>query len=61
MRLNYLVEIRASDRNQSRHFISVFALDEGHARIIGDLAAEAMFEDYHEAPEYEVVNVTALD
>lgn len=60
MRLNYLVEI-TNDKNHHREFITVWALDEGHARVIGDLACNAMYEDYHEAPTYSVALVTALD
>lgn len=60
MRMNYLVEIRAVNDDE-RRFITVYALDEGHAEMIGQLAAEAMKEDWHKGREFYVEMVTALD
>lgn len=60
MRLNYLVEIRAVDDDEKR-FLTVYALDEGHAELIGTLAARAMLEEWHKGREFYVEMVTALD
>ncbi|QOC57912.1 hypothetical protein phiK7B1_057 [Pseudomonas phage phiK7B1] len=62
MRTNFLIEIR--DNNHSspeKRFITIMADDEVHARCIGDVAAEAMFEDFHKGREFYVDCVTALE
>lgn len=62
MRTNFLIEIR--DNNHSspeKRFITVLADDEDDARNMGDVAAEAMFEDFHKGREFYVDCITALE
>lgn len=62
MRKNFLIEIRDNEHSSpEKRFITVMADDEDEARNMGDVAAEAMFEDFHKGREFYVDMVTALE
>lgn len=59
---NFLIMIRDdSHRSSNIRHITVYAEDEDHAQSMGEVAAEAMYEDYHEAPTYYVEQVVPLE
>lgn len=59
-RVNYLVFLKTED-HRNRTPITVFAEDEDHARSMGEVAAEAMYEGFHESLEWYVDHVTPLE
>lgn len=60
MKKNFLIEIKA-DNGIGTRFITVYADDLDAAWKMGEVAAEAMREEWHKGRDFSVTNATALE